>query len=109
MRQDGGGRLLIFGNNCERADTLVIERKVLACTCGDKDLATGRQEGAQRRGVSNQTVAEALICKVEDREERVHGDRLGDHAPLRCSWINPRWVVASAVEDEGIARLCGVD
>ena len=53
MRQDGGGRLLIFGDNRERADALVIEGEVLACTCGDKDLAAGRQEGAQRRGVFN--------------------------------------------------------
>ena len=105
MRQDSGGRLLIFGNNCERADTLVIEREVLACTCGDKDLAAGRQEGTQRGGIFNKTVAEALIRKVENWQDAARCNGVGDCAPLRCGWVNPGWVVAGTVEDERVAWL----
>ena len=59
----------VFAHEGQRADALVVEAEVLGERAGDEERCLAFRKRANARDVLVQSIAEALIRRVEQREE----------------------------------------
>ena len=107
----------IGGDQRERADALTVQTHILREGLRHDDLVAFRHEVADRKSVASKiTRSKALVGHVEEGEELLLLDNVGDLLPLLRSRVDTRGVVGASVEEhDGLLRdilspglACGV-
>src|SRR5690606_1306757 len=95
VRQHAAELLGILRIDVQRAHAVAVETEVLVARISDQGLGYRREYGARAIGVFVQTVAQALIGKVDDRQYRLARQKRGDLVPLRRGIVDAGGIVAA--------------
>lgn len=109
LRVDTGLLLRVCSGQGKRANTFAVEAHILSERLGKSDLMAILDKQTNSVGVAvSRTRSEALVRHIEEGEEFLLLDNLGDGGPLFGGRINPGRVVCTRVQEDDCALGCGL-